>query len=311
MKMTMKVRAALMRTTLIWAIAAWNASAWALSLRSTKAEVFLGEARPGATLSFSRAEGEPLGVENAGGEQSTIEFAASIPSPQEMAEGYDPLPDMSWVRLDAGTRRMVMPGQSAKTDIVVGIPKDARLEDGQYAFDCLIKGRNAAGSMLTLKTRLSFAVGDGDSPDEHKQCPGGFDVSPREGAVEDVPLGQRTELRDKTFRGLKLINAGGKALTVRLATSRAWPQELHPPEGFAPAPNPRWLKTGPVVRVPAGAIVTVPLHIRIPDRPRYAGRKWSFLLALDVEDGKEKGRRWFVMSVTTKTDRDQEKHSKH
>lgn len=299
----MSVRAAL-RAILIWTILVRSGSVWALSLRSTKAEVFLGEVRPGRTLSFSRAEGEPLGVENAGGEQSTIEFAVAIPA--ETADGYDPLPDLRWVTLAAGASRTLNPGQSAKTDIVVRIPKNVRLEDGQYAFDCLIKGRNEAGSALTLKTRVSFAVGDGDIPDDHGECPGGFEFSPREGVVEDVPIGKKTELQDKTFRGLKLINAGGRSMTVRLATSRAWPKELSPREGFVPAPNPRWLKTGPPVRVSAGAVVTVPLHIRIPNRPRYAGRSWSFLVALDVTDGKERGRRWFVINVTTQSDREKE-----
>jgi hypothetical protein len=269
-------------------------------MRSTKAEVFLGETRPGGTLTFTAAEGGPLGVENAGGEPIDIEFAAVIPPPQEVDEGYDPLPQASWIRLEGRTTRTLEPGQSAKTNIVVKVPKDARLRDGQFAFNCMIKGRNAAGSAVTLKTRLSFAVGDGDPPGVHGDFPEGFDASPRAGRLDGVPLGKRIELRGAAFGGLKLINAGDRELKVQLSSLREWPEELRPPEGFVPAPNPRWLKSGPIVRVRPGAIAKAPVYLHIPARDRYAGRSWSFLVALDVDDGKARGRRLFMMSVTTK-----------
>ena len=291
---------------LAWAIVARGGGAWALSMRSTKAEVFLGEARPGGTLTFTAAEGKPLGVENAGGETIDIEFAAAIPPPHEVAEGYDPVPQASWIRLEGVTAHTLKPGQSAKTNIVVKVPKDARLRDGQFAFNCMIKGRNAAGSRVTLKTSLSFAVGDGDPPGVHGDSPEGFEASPRAGRVDGVPLGKRIELHGAAFAGLKLINAGSRELRVHLSALRDWPDELRPPEGFVTAPNPRWLKTGPIVRVRPGTIATAPLYLDIPARDRYAGRSWSFLVALDIDDGKARGRRLFMMSVTTKADRDKE-----
>lgn len=301
MGMRARVRGAPVWALLFWASVAWDGRAWGLTLRSTKAEAFLGEVRPGGTASFAGAVGAPLGVENAGGEPARLQFSLALPPSADVPDGYEALPDARWARLTTGaTAQALSPGRSRKANIAVRVPKDARLEGGQYAFDCVIKGRNAAGSAVTLKTRVLFAVGSGDPPRAGPRTPQGFDVSPRAGRMEKVPLGAKTALRDDAFRGLKLINAGRKALTVRLATVRAWPDDVSPPEGFAPAPNPRWLKTGPPVRVPAGAVREAALDVFIPAQPRYAGRKWSFLLALDVDDGARRGRRWFVMSVETK-----------
>lgn len=247
-----------------------------------------------------------MAVENAGAEAGVIEFGVMIPPTRDLPAGFDPLPDAGWVRLDRVVRHALDPGQTAKTDIVVSVPKDSGLDGGQYAFDCAIKGRNAAGSSLTLKTRVTFAVGEADEQGEDGDAPEEFTVTARSARIEGVELGRRVTLRNERFQGLKLANAGTRPLRVRLGTSRRWPKHLRPETGFGAAPNPRWLKTGPVVTVPAGAVVTVPLYVEIPPQARYAGQSWSFAVTLDVDNGKSRGRRWFIMSLTTKEDLQEE-----
>jgi hypothetical protein len=100
---------------------------------------------------------------------------------------------------------------------------------------------------------------------------------------------------------LKLVNAGTRDLTVRLSTLRAWPEGLRAPQGHARAPNPRWLKTGPPVKVKAGSVVPAALELLVPDEPRYRGRRWSFLVAADAEGGGRPGRALFVLNVETET----------
>jgi hypothetical protein len=276
----------------------WGAAAaHALSLRSTRAEAFLGESPPGGTLSYSRALGAPLGVENAGTEPARIELSVAIPPPGELADGYEALPDPSWVRLEKASHALE-PGARGETDVRVVLPKDARLEGRQFQFHCLFRGRETAGGGLTLRTRLLLAAGAGDPPQTAGAAPEGFALLPARGRAEGVPLG-RPFAPPSGAGGLKLVNAGTREATVRLSTLRAWPEDFSPPEGFAPAPNPRWLRTGAPVRLPAGSIASAALELMVPDEPRYRGRRWAFLVAADAEAGGKKGRSLYVLSVVT------------
>lgn len=275
-------------------------AARALSLRSTRAEAFLGEHRPGGRVSYARELGEPLGVENAGDEPARVELSLSIPPPERVADGYEPLPEGSWVRLDR-TSHALEPGERGGTDVVVSLPRDARLEGRQFQFDSLIRGRAEGGGGLTLRTRLLLAVGDGDPPEVPRDPPEGFLLSPARATAQGVPLGRRHPLAGAG--ALKLVNAGTRDLTVRLSTLRAWPPGLEPPQGHARAPNPRWLETGPPLKVKAGSVVPAALELLVPDEPRYRGRRWSFLVAADAESGGRAGRALFVLSVETETAR--------
>lgn len=278
------------------ALLAGAGAARALSLRSTRAEAFLGEHRPGSRVSYARELGEPLGVENAGAEPARVELSPVLPPPGRLADGYEPLPELSWVRLDRASHALG-PGERGGTDVVVSLPRDARLEGRQFQFDGLIRAKTADGGGLTLRTRLLLAVGDGDPPEVPRDPPEGFLLSPARATAEGVPPGRRYPLAGAG--ALKLVNAGTKDLTVRLSTLRAWPPGLEPPEGHARAPNPRWLKTGPPAKVKAGSVMPAALELLVPDEPRYRGRRWSFLVAADAEGGARPGRALFVLNVLT------------
>lgn len=280
------------------ALLAGAGMARALSLRSTRAEAFLGEHRPGGRVSYARALGEPLGVENAGAEPARVELSVSIPPPERLADGYEPLPDASWVRLDPAAHALG-PGERGGTDVLVSLPRDARLEGRQFQYEVLLRGRGKDGGGLTLRTRLLLAVGHGDPPEVPRDPPEGFLLSPPRGTAREAPLGRRHPLAGTG--ALKLVNAGTRDLTVRLSTLRAWPAGHEAPEGYARAPNPRWLKTGPPVRVEAGSVAPAALELLVPDEPRYRGRRWSFLVAADAEGGARPGRALFVLNVETET----------
>jgi hypothetical protein len=210
---------------LLWGAAA----AHALSLRSTRAEAFLGESPPGGTLSYSRALGAPLGVENAGGEPAGVELSVAIPPPGELADGYEALPDPSWVRLEKASHALD-PGARGVTDVKVVLPKDARLEGRQFQFHCLFRGRDRAGGGLTLRTKLLLASGPGDPPQTPRGAPEGFALLPARGRMDAVPLGRPVSPLTGEG-GLKLANAGTREATVRLSTLRAWPEDVSPPAG--------------------------------------------------------------------------------
>ncbi|MDX6767889.1 MAG: hypothetical protein SF051_00030 [Elusimicrobiota bacterium] len=277
----------------------WTAAAsHALSLRSTRAEAFLGEVRPGGRVSWSRALGAPYGVENTGGEPASVRLELAAPPAQRLLDGYEPLPDLGWARVETVSHALE-PGAGGETDITVAVPKDRSLEGRQFQLECAVVGRAPDGSALTLRTRLLLAVGDGDPP-ERPLMPAqwAFEASPRTVVLPRVEPGRTSPLTGPGFTGVKLANAGESDATVRIAAVRVWPEGVVVPSGHAPAPNPRWLSGGPPIRVPAGTVRTAPLSLTVPKDPRYRGKKWAFLLAVDAESNGRVGRTWVTVAVS-------------
>lgn len=289
------------RAALLWA---WSAAVFgtaaesrALSLRSTRAEAFLGEVRPGGRLAYSKAVGAAYGVENAGKEPATVELTFAVPARERLVDGYEPIPDPGWASA-AVMRHALDPGESGATEILVRVPKDEALDGRQFQLECGLAGRSPSGGLLRLKTLLLLAVGDGD-PAEFPPAPPdwAFEASPRSAELRVEP-GRTSPLIGPGFKGVTLANAGEQDATVRIAAVRAWPEDRLPPAGYAPAPNPRWLSGGPPLRVRAQTVRTAPLSLTVPQDPRYRGKKWAFLVAVDAESGGRRGRTWLVLGVT-------------
>jgi hypothetical protein len=268
----------------------------ALSLRSSAAEIFLGDVRQGK-VSAAGLKG-PLSVVNTGNEKAVIEVSAENPPAERLKDGYDPLPDVLKQVVVKGPSRPLEPGEKSVLDIVVALP--AGLEGGQYQFDCVLKGRNAGGSALTLRTAVTMSVGEVNRADIAREPEGsGFSVSPAKAHLEGVPLGGREAARSEKFPGLKLANAGESVLVVSAKPVRVWDESVRIEDGYAPAPNPNWLKTGPAHRIKPGEVAEASFVLEIPRQKRYRGRKWAFVVAVDAEGSGRIGRTWWTLYVRT------------
>lgn len=274
------------------------ADADALSLRSAAAEVFLGDARPGSVVVLSRAAGTAPSVENAGSEPLEVLVTWEVPPPERLKDGFDPLPDPKWVALKSAHWTLA-PGESAEPVVAVAVPKERRLEGAQFQFDCVFRARAPGGSAVTLRTAVLLAVGSGGPEDIPRRAEGSLVVSPAKAKLEGVALGSRRPARSEAFRAVKLANAGESEAVVRLTPMRSWGEPVRLEDGYAPAPNPNWLKTGPPVRVRAGEVAEAAFELEIPRQARYRGRKWAFVVAVDAEQGGLRGRSWWILYVRT------------
>lgn len=271
----------------------------ALSLRSSAAEIFLGDARPGSMAVVGNENGR-LSVENTGSEKAQIEISIEHSAPERLKDGYDPLPEIHKRVAAANVGKPLEPGEKRELDVKVAIPSSRHLDGGQYQFDCLIKGRSAGGSVLAMRTVVTLAVGEGEPPDVPRQAAGeGFSVSPLKAHLDGIPLGVRAAARSGTFRALKLANAGDSELIVRATPVRAWDESVRIEDGYAPAPNPHWLKPGPALRVKPGEVSEASFTLEIPRQDRYRGRRWAFVVAVDARAGDRIGRSWWTLHVST------------
>jgi hypothetical protein len=275
----------------------------ALSLRSSAAESFLGDASPGTTVVFSRATGAKLRVENSGRDAARLEFKIVPPPAEGLKDGFDPWPYLDRVRATS-SRANLGPGEGADVELAVTVPKDSALIGGQYQFDVLATGYDPAGASLTLRTRVLLSIGaplaTADAPAGGFAERPGFTLTPRGAELEKVPwAADKDPGDDATF---KIVNAGDEDLTVTLSPARDWDDgEARLKDGYDPAPNPRWLRFDPgVVKIRAGAIGRARIGASIPRQTRYAGRRLAFVVAADAVAGGRRTRRYFVLYAVTR-----------
>ncbi len=276
----------------------------ALSLRSSAAEAFLGDAAPGTSAVLSRATGARLLLENSGADVVRVGLKVVLPPAGDLKDGFDAWPFPGRVRLACAASEL-RPGGAAPVEIVVDVPRDPSLSGGQYQFDVRASASDHAGSSLTLKTRVLLSVGAplaeaGDIPAEGRAERPGLSLAPASAALEKVPLGRTSGRGPGEWTTVKIVNAGDEDLTVSLRPARSWDADGPSLKGQTPGPNPRWLVFEPaVVRVPAGAIGSVRVGVAVPRQARYADRKWTFVAAADAAAGGRRTRRYFVLRVVT------------
>lgn len=272
----------------------------ALSLRSSAAESFLGDVSPGSKVVYSEATGARLRLENTGHESVGLEMLAVPPPKGGLKDGYEPWPYPDRVRLEL-SRALLDPGEEAQVEIAVTVPKEKGLAGGQYQFDVQATAKGRAGASLRLKTRVLMSIGPPLARAEEGSSAGfldrpGFTLSPPSATLEKVPWGD-----PGGGMTVKIVNAGDEDLTVSLTPAREWDASARTREGFAPAPNPRWLRfESSVVKVRAGAIGSARIGVVVPRQARYAGRRWAFVAAVDAVAGGRRTRRYFVLNMSTR-----------
>jgi hypothetical protein len=297
-------RSALHRAVLSLALL-WGAGvAHALSLRSSAAELFLGDVSPGASVVCSHATGSCLHLENAGSEPLRVDVKAVAPPLAELRDGFETWPAPGRIRL-APTQAALRPGEAAQVEISVPVPKDKALVGGQYEFDVLATASDRGGSSLTLRTQMLLSVGaplapPGDVPEEVRAERPGFSLAPEGATLEKIPLG-RAGKSPGGGTTVKIVNAGDEDVTVTLSPAREWDDATRRRIGkFPPSPDPRWLSVEPaVVKVRAGAIGSARLEVSVPRERRYAGRRWAFVAAVDAAAHGRRTRRYYVLNVST------------
>lgn len=306
------VRRAFIGAYLILALVFGAGIGHALSLRSSAAEAFLGDAAPGSSAVLSRATGARLLLENSGADAVRVGLNIVLPLAGDLKDGFDAWPFPGRIRVVPTTSEL-RPGGAAPVEIVVDVPRDPSLSGGQYQFDVRASASDRAGSSLTLKTRVLLSVGAplaeaGDIPAQRRAERPGFSLAPASAALEKVPLGRTSGRSPGEWTTVKIVNAGDEDLTVSLRPARSWDADGPSLKGQTPGPNPRWLVFEPaVVRVRAGAIGSARVGVAVPRQARYADRKWTFVAAVDAAASGRLTRRYFVLRVVTRDWKEDEK----
>lgn len=106
---------------------------YAGGLSSTFVEEKLTDLKPGTTYSVKETAGKALVVKNTTeGVTVDIEIVPEKPVDYNLVAGYEPIPDLSWVKIDKSYFEKVGPGQAVESDIRITIPGEPQYYGKKY-----------------------------------------------------------------------------------------------------------------------------------------------------------------------------------
>jgi hypothetical protein len=107
-------------------------SVLAAGLSTGFSEVTLENLEIGKSYSTSETAGLPLVVVNTGTSAVDLKIELLLPDKTELKEGYEAIPDLSWIELKQREFFNIVPNAAATTDVLIHIPNEEQYRGKKY-----------------------------------------------------------------------------------------------------------------------------------------------------------------------------------
>jgi hypothetical protein len=280
----------------------------AAGLRTKFGEVVVRNLKIGQVYSLNKLLNLPLRVLNTGDEKVELKIEVIAVSSASVKQGYESIPDLSWVKLDKNDFS-VDPNHEAVTDVIVSIPNDPKLLGRRFEADIWSHTMTRTGVFAVgMQSRLLIQV-DSTPPTEEelkkkfvdrRLANLDFTLLPTVGEAENVPVGIEFDLKKERKLSIKLINPNDAALNFRVRSVPNWEALLSIPKGYEEAPSAAWLKPSEdVVKIEGNSIKEVGLTLNVPNDPSYRGKAFLFAVAVEILEQEIPARVYYKLLVRT------------
>jgi hypothetical protein len=255
-------------------------------LRTTFVKVTLENLRIGNTYNIREMANLPLAVYNTGDEPVDLRVEATIPIKGELREGYEPVPDVSWIVIRQDSFMDMKPEAVAMTDVLVSIP-DTEEHLGK-SYQVMIWSHTVGEGLIAcgLKSEILFSISK--TRDEPR---GNFNVFPTEIHVKDVEIGSVYDVR-KNGSGvtLKVFNLHDEEREFDVESIRVADSPLELDEGYLGCPDPHFLVlSDSAFTLGKHGEKEIEIDIAFPEDDEYTGKRYMFVIQTCMVDEPESG----------------------
>lgn len=137
-----------------------SGNVWAAALAVNYSDIVLENLQPGVPVSLLQRTGGALGVNNVDSLGANIYFDILVPNKSQLMEGYEPIPDVKWLKLERGNS-WIKANQTENFDLIVYVPYDQKLFGKKYQAILMVyalEGIGALKSNIKTKILLSFTA---------------------------------------------------------------------------------------------------------------------------------------------------------
>jgi hypothetical protein len=258
------------------------------------AEVILEDLEPGGVYNLRATKGLPYTVMNNYEGIRDIEILITRPDAADCEQGYEPIPDIAWVRVIPDNFRLNY-RENAYCSIIISVPWNEEYRSRHFQVGILARVKPdpfAKGVAIVPQVRywLRFNVGT-KAPEtiemarkRKKFMTLNFHLEPDSLYLRDIETGKQIILGKKGIPALKVVNIGPEKLKLEFK-SVPWNKRFGISEGYEPTPEPAFLRCAKeTVGVKPDHIVNVPLVLEIPDEPEYRGKKYVFIIMAKLKE---------------------------
>lgn len=238
---------------------------WA-GLRTTFVKVMVRDLMIGKTYNITEINRKPLAVKNTGKGTIALKIEPLRPRPHELDKGYEPIPDISWLKIKQGLFE-IKANEEAMTDVIISIPEDECLLGKKY--QAFVWSKGIGGSIgVGLKGKVLFSI-DNVIKDHET----GLKVKPGIYTFTDIPVGKMYELE------IPLCIFNDMKHGIKCLLSSAGPFEggarskcVH---GYSEIPDGNWLYfENDEIEIKADSTARIKMFLRIPLEEKYHNQHW-------------------------------------
>ncbi len=134
--------------------------AYGAAISTSFAEVILKDLEIGKSYSTKGVANMPLCVRNIGKESVDLKIDVLIPQLTSLKNGYEAIPDASWIRLEKDFFSDLRPGEQAITDVILTIPENKQYSGKKYQvyLRSHTVGKKGMAIAVGLRSRLLFTM---------------------------------------------------------------------------------------------------------------------------------------------------------
>lgn len=276
-------------------------AAWSAGLTANFGEVVVDGLRIGYPFSMSERAHLPYIVSNPGLEEIDVKIEVKAPPADKVKKGYEPIPDVSWVKLEKNSF-LIKPYGSVSTDVILDIPKDKNLIGRKFEvslFPYTLQGilriqvqSNILFTVSNLTEAYPTFLGS-------KQLKGmaTFELAPAEIRLDGAALGAKVAVG----QALKITNTTGQTCNFYLNTIPFKGYNAETKAGFQETPNPKFLSfSEDIVTLKPNESKEVKLYVNFPKDKQYAGKNYEFLIAVVLGEQEVPMIKYAFLLTTTK-----------
>ena len=137
-----------------------SSSVYAGGLSTRFVEVKLEDMELGKTYSVKEEINRPLVVVNTTEDKTIdIEIEPEAPVEYNLVQGYEPIPDLSWIEIEKSYFENVGPNEYAETDIIITIPEDKKYYGKKYQVYIYSHTASKATFRMGIMSRIFLHIG--------------------------------------------------------------------------------------------------------------------------------------------------------
>lgn len=271
-------------------------------ISTTFTEVTVRNLSIGKNYTIGQKVNRQLRVRNKGKNSIELKMEVLVPSKSELKEGYEPIPDASWIEMEKDYFS-VEPSKNAMTNVIVTIPRNKKYLGKKYQVYIWSHtvGKGKLPIALGLKSRLLLEISEKER-DLSQEFAGKLDfaVFPDEMVLENVKIGEVCDIKKVIGKVLEVKNLSRYLHIYEIRSISAKRAGIEVEDGYEDCPDPDFLtfdKSGFGLKKKKKS--KVKMYLNFSEREEYAGKKYIFVIRIRLLEEEFLLNRYLKLYVST------------